>query len=140
MKKASKQVREVARPTPRSLHAMPERRAGASVKPNKFAADIAKDGGLVYQIDGEPGHWMPLPQGRPKKGELIEPSTPRTVRLPDSVWTELNTRAKARGVGAHTLLRELVAAYLSARPRSRSASRSKRIGKVALKGARTHRA
>lgn len=144
MRKASKQARrrEAARPSPRSLRAMPERRADAKAKAkvNKFAAGIAQDGGLAYQVDGKPVRWMPLPQGRPKKGELVEPSTPRTVRLPDSVWTELGTRAKARGVGAHTLLRELVSAYLSNRPRSRLVPRSKRIGTTALKGVRTHRA
>ena len=103
--------REVVRdPSSRSLRSMPERRADANVKPNKFATRIAQDGGLAYQVEGEPSRWIPLPQGRPKKGELTESSTPRSVRLPDSVWTELGVRAKARGVGAHTLLREVVAA------------------------------
>jgi hypothetical protein len=91
---------------------MPERSANAKTKPNKFAAKIAKDGGLSYQVDGEEPRWVPLPQGRPRKGAETEPSKPRSLRLPDSIWERLQEHAKARGVGVHTLLRELVAKYL----------------------------
>jgi hypothetical protein len=108
-KKASSATRY---PSKASLREMPERRANAKTKPNKFAAKIAKEGGLTYQVDGEKPRWVPLPQGRPKKSEATEASKPRSVRLPDSVWDELQAHAKARGVGVHTLLRELVAEYL----------------------------
>jgi hypothetical protein len=99
-------------PSKASLREMPERRVGTKTKPNKFAAKIAKDGGLEFQRDGEPAQWIPLRQGRPKKGAETEPSKPRAVRLPDTIWSELQARAKKRGVGVHTLLRELVAAFL----------------------------
>lgn len=117
MKKAAKGTRQsrasaIKYPSKASLREMPERGAKSKTRKNKFAAQIAKDGGLAYQVDGESPQWMPLPQGRPKKGSETEPSKPRTVRLPDSVWQELQARAEARGVGVHTLLRELVAAYL----------------------------
>jgi macrodomain Ter protein organizer (MatP/YcbG family) len=91
---------------------MPERKARAKTKPNKFAARIAKDGGLSYEVDGKEPRWVPLPQGRPKAGAEVEPSKPRSVRLPDSVWEKLQELAKERGVDVHTLLRALVAAYV----------------------------
>jgi Ribbon-helix-helix protein, copG family len=87
-------------------------KAGAKTKPNKFAARIAKDAGLSYEVDGKEPRWVPLPQGRPKAGTEVEPSKPRSVRLPDSVWAKLQELAKVRSVGVHTLLRELVAAYV----------------------------
>jgi len=117
MKKAAKKVARrrasaIQYPSKASLREMPERSARAKTATNKFAAQIAKDGGLSYQVDGKAPRWIPLPQGRPKNGAEAEPSKPRTVRLPDSVWEELRARAETRGVGVHTLLRELVAAYL----------------------------
>jgi hypothetical protein len=114
MKNARKSRGRVAvkYPSKASLREMPERHANTKTKPNKFAAKIAKQGGLTYQVDGEKPRWVPLPQGRPKKSTATEPSKPRSVRLPDSVWDELQARAQRRGVGVHTLLRELVAEFL----------------------------
>lgn len=111
-KRTSKRASPVKVPSKASLREMPERRGGVKAKRNKFAARIAKEGGLTYQVDGEEPRWIPLPKGRPKKGVEVEHSTPRSVRLPDSVWERLQAHAKDRGVGVHTLLRELVAAYL----------------------------
>jgi hypothetical protein len=91
---------------------MPERRADVKTKPNKFFKQIEKDGGLLFEMEGKPKKWIPLPQGRPRKGTVTEASKPRAIRLPDSVWSELQLRAKKRGVGVHTLLREVVAAFL----------------------------
>jgi hypothetical protein len=96
------------------------------LKPNKFYKQIEKDGGLLLEPDGQASKWIPLPQGRPRKGELTEPSTPRSVRLPDSVWSELQARAKERGVGVHTLLRELVAQFMGKVTKTR-----KRVRKAA---------
>jgi hypothetical protein len=109
-------------PSKASLREMPERRADTETKPNKFAAKIAKAGGLTYEPDGEEPRWVPLPQGRPKKTDVTEPSKPRSVRLPDSVWAELQKRARERGIGVHTLLRELVAHFMggAAKPRKRA--------------------
>lgn len=113
-KRATKRASPVQEPSRASLREMPERRAGSKkARPNKFAAKIAKAGGLTYQVDGEEPRWIPLPKGRPKKGVEVENSTPRSVRLPDSVWERLQELAKERGVGVHTLLRKLVAAYLA---------------------------
>lgn len=116
MKKAAKAARPRASaikyPSKAALREMPERKASAKTRPNKFAAQIAKDGGLTYAVDGKEPRWVPLPQGRPKRGAETEASKPRSVRLPDSVWEELQARAAAQGVGVHTLLRELVAEYL----------------------------
>jgi hypothetical protein len=99
-------------PSKASLREMPERRADVKTKTNKFAAKIAKAGGIALELDGAGAKWIPLPQGRPKKGTVTEASKPRAIRLPDSVWSELQSRAKKRGVGVHTLLREVVAAFL----------------------------
>jgi len=93
---------------------VPELNAKAKLKPNRFAAKIARDGGYWVKAEGKEPRWVPYKaDGRPKKGEASAPSKVRSVRLPDSVWEELQLRAKRRGVGVHTLLRELVAAYLS---------------------------
>ena len=91
-----------------------ELKPDAKLKPNRFAAQIAKAGGYWVKADGKEPRWVPHNrEGRPKKGERSEPSKPRSVRLPDSVWEELQARAKQRGVAVHTLLRELVAASLT---------------------------
>lgn len=93
---------------------VPELNANAKLKPNRFAAKIAREGGYWVKTDGKEPRWVPYKRdGRPKKGELSEPSKVRSVRLPDSVWQELQARARQRGVGVHTLLRELVAKYLT---------------------------
>lgn len=124
MKNARKKTSRGAleKPSKASLREMPERRLGAKTTPNKFAAKIAKAGGLTYEVDGEKPRWVPLPHGRPKKSDASEPSKPRSVRLPDSVWAELQERAKERGIGVHTLLRDLVAQFMgraAAKPRKR---------------------
>ncbi len=113
MKSARKKVRGAIKyPSKASLREMPERRADAKTKPNKFFKTIAKDGGLLFETEGKPTKWIPLAQGRPRKGTDTEASKPRAVRLPDSIWNQLQARAKRRGVGVHTLLRELVAEFL----------------------------
>jgi hypothetical protein len=113
MKSARKKARGAIKyPSKASLREMPERRVDAKTKPNKFFKQIEKDGGLLFEMEGQPAKWIPLPQGRPRKTDKTEPSKPRSVRLPDSVWDELQARAKKRGVGVHTLLRELVAEFL----------------------------
>jgi hypothetical protein len=119
MKKSAKKKRTkaltVEHPTgkvPRSR--VPELKPDAELKPNRFAAKIARDGGYWMKADGAEPRWVPYKgDGRPKKSEPSEPSKVRSVRLPDSVWQELQARAKRRGMGVHTLLRELVAKYLT---------------------------
>ena len=116
MKKASrKAVRSRVRyPSKASLREMPELAPDAKLRPNPYAAKIRAAGGYTINIDGEKPRWVPLPAGRPKKDTPSEASTPRSVRLPDSVWAQLQERAKAEGVAVHTLLRGLVADYLAA--------------------------
>ncbi len=99
-------------PSKASLREMPERARDAKLKPNKYAKKIREAGGGWFHVEGQPPKWIPSTQGRPRKGEPSETTKPRSVRLPDSVWEELQRRADARGVGVHTLLRELVAEYL----------------------------
>ena len=117
MKNAGKKTtRQIKEPSKAALSEMPERRADAKTRPNKFAAQISKAGGLTYVVDGQKPQWVPLPQGRPKKSQASEPSKPRSVRLPDSIWEGLQERAKERGIGVHTLLRELVAQFMKRVP------------------------
>jgi hypothetical protein len=54
-------------------------------------------------------------RGRPAAGNEIGPTTPRSLRLPDAVWDELEAEAKARSTTVHALLRELITLYLERR-------------------------
>ena len=71
MKEARKTTSRAAAKSPSkaSLREMPERSAHAKTKPNKFAAEITKAGGLTYQVDGEQPYWVSLPRGTRAESE-----------------------------------------------------------------------
>jgi hypothetical protein len=56
-------------------------------------------------------------RGRPRKGTKAEGSSARSLRLPDSAWSELTREARARKLTLHKLLRLIVAQHLSASTR-----------------------
>jgi hypothetical protein len=50
-----------------------------------------------------------LRRGRPKKGQVAEGTSTRSLRLPDRAWEELDRIAKERGITTHALVREALA-------------------------------
>ena len=73
----------------------------ARVRKNPYAARIAKEG-IVIQVG----------RGRPRKLLEVGGTRPRSVRFPDVVWEQIESRAKAKGVTVHAALREAVLAWL----------------------------
>lgn len=68
---------------------------------NPYAARIAAEG-LVIQVG----------RGRPKKLLEVGKTHPRSVRFPDTIWMEVETRAKEKGITVHAALREAILAWL----------------------------
>ena len=105
MKKARKRSRARAkseRPSVSSLREIPEVDfSRVHVRPNSYAARIAKSG-IVLQIG----------RGRPRRLLEVGRTTPRSVRFPDRVWAELERRAGARGMTLHAALRQAILAWL----------------------------
>ena len=96
MKKAHRRAHR--EPSRRSLREMPEVDFGkARVKRNPYARRIAEEG-LVVQVG----------RGRPKRVLEAGGTTPRSVRFPETVWTLLERRAKAKGLTLHAALREAI--------------------------------
>ena len=54
-------------------------------------------------------------RGRPIAGNEVGRTTPRSLRLPDVVWAELEAEARARSTTVHALLRELITLYVEKR-------------------------
>ncbi len=101
MKKAS--TRKTHRdPSRASLREIPEVDfSQARVRKNPYAARIATQG-LEIQVG----------RGRPKKLFEVGGTQPRSVRFPKAVWTELEKRAKRRGLSLHAALREAIIEWL----------------------------
>jgi Ribbon-helix-helix protein, copG family len=99
-KRKSKRTEE---PTAASLEAMPEfnfERAKQFGRGPK-ALEAALKAGRMHRRRGHPG----------KDAERI-PTSPRSLRLPDASWEELERRAEKQGTTVHALLRELVIEWL----------------------------
>jgi len=102
-KERSKAARE---PTKASLREMPEVDfAHAKVRRNPYAARIAAKGISIH-----------VGRGRPKKGSETGPTVPRSIRFPETVWNQLERRARAEGMPLHAALRAAVIAWLNERP------------------------
>ena len=87
-------------PSRNSLRAIPQVDfSRARERGNPYAARIAKEG-IVMQVG----------RGRPKKLLEVGGTRPRSVRFPDAVWRQIESRAKARGVTVHAALYEVVLA------------------------------
>jgi hypothetical protein len=85
-------------PSRSSLKAMPEADfEHSSIRRNPYPARI-EAGGVMLQVG----------RGRPRRADEVGPTTTRSVRLPPSVWTELEKRARAEGVAVHALIRRAI--------------------------------
>ena len=100
MKKVTK--RKQLEPSRDSLREIPEVDfSKVRVRGNPYAARIAKEG-IVIQVG----------RGRPRKLLEVGGTRPRSVRFPDTVWRQIESRARAKGVSVHAALREAVLAWL----------------------------
>ena len=103
MKKASdKKKRQATEPSRASLRDIPEIDFSKAVVLGRGAAGLRKVQALLKTR-----------QGRPKNGTRPDGSSPRSIRFSDSMWRELERRAKRRGVPLHALLREVIAQWLT---------------------------
>jgi len=146
MRKTTSKLRE---PSAASLRDLPEIDvAGRRVRRNPYANRIAREGIQLRHDEPSPESLAELPEanfsvatrlrrnpypsraaeatnrlqygrGRPVAGNEIGPTTPRSLRLPNVVWKELEAEARARSTTVHALLRELVTLYLEKRARNR---------------------
>lgn len=101
MKKASSKKR-VTEPSRASLREIPEIDFSRVVVLGRGAVGLRRARALLK-----------TQQGRPKKGVHPEGSSPRSIRFSDAVWRDLERRAKRRGITLHTLLREVIAEWLT---------------------------
>ncbi len=100
MKKAK--TRNAREPSARSLREMPEIDfTKVKVRPNPYAARIAKEG-IVVQVG----------RGRPRKLLEVGTTQPRSVRFPALVWKQIEKRARAKRMTVHAALREAILAWL----------------------------
>jgi hypothetical protein len=98
MKKASNKKTSHREPSKASLKEIPEVDfTRARVRPNPYAARIARDG-ITVQVG----------KGRPKKVEEVGGTSPRSVRFPDEVWKLIEVRAKKEGLTLHAALRKAI--------------------------------
>ncbi len=96
--------RKQREPSKASLREIPEVDfSTVRVRRNPYAARIAEEG-IVVQVG----------RGRPKRFLEVGGTHPRSVRFPDAVWKQIETRAKAKGVSVHAALREAIIAWLEA--------------------------
>ena len=51
-------------------------------------------------------------RGRPRAGAETGPTVLKSVRLPPTIWKELEERARAEGVAVHALVRKAILALL----------------------------
>lgn len=119
-----------AEPSAKSLREIPEHdfsKAARSERGHHYKK-IAADGGYWAGPEGNL-RWYPVGKGgRPKKDSGVEPSSPHSIRLPDSLWTQLGKVAKKLGVKRHALLRKII---LDALAEDGPAAKRKRARKVA---------
>lgn len=144
MKKTTSRPRE---PSASTLRDLPEIDfARSRVRRNPYATRIAREGIQLGHDEPSPESLAELPEasfsvatrlrrnpyagraaesasklqygrGRPIAGNEVGPTTPRSLRLPEAVWTRLEAEAKTRSTTVHALLRELITLYLEKRAR-----------------------
>src|SRR5207248_3239434 len=83
-------------PSAKSLEEMPEADfSRIRVSRNKYAVKaVATASRIQYG------------KGRPRKGSEVGPTPARSIRLPETVWKDLENEAHARATTVHALLRE----------------------------------
>ena len=96
-----KKIRKQREPSRASLREMPEvDLKDGRWRPNPYAARIAAEDVIL------PG------RGRPKKGEEVGPTTPKSVRFPAQVWERLEKSSRAKGLSPHAALRTAIIEWI----------------------------
>jgi hypothetical protein len=89
-------------PSAASLKAVPEADfARVKVRRNNYAGRIKADGLTLH-----------VGRGRPRAGAETGPTVLKSVRLPPTIWKELEERARVEGVAVHALVRKAILALL----------------------------
>lgn len=89
-------------PSAASLKAVPEADfARVKIRRNNYAERIKADGLTLH-----------VGRGRPRAGAETGPTVLKSVRLPPTIWKELEERARAEGVAVHALVRRAILALL----------------------------
>ena len=89
-------------PSAASLKAIPEADfARVKVRRSNYAQRIKADGLTLH-----------VGRGRPRAGAETGPTVLKSVRLPPTIWKELEKRARAEGVAVHALVRKAILALL----------------------------
>lgn len=96
-------------PAPSSLRDMPEIDSTTKGSRNPYAQRI-RAGGIELQVG----------RGRPPHGHATGPTHVKSIRLPPSVWRQLERRARAHGMTLHALLRMALLEWLDQDDRSSS--------------------
>ncbi len=121
------------RPSAESRREMPEHDFSKAAKRERgyHYKKIAADGGYWAGPEGSL-RWYPVGKGgRPKKDSGVEPSSPHSIRLPDSLWKRLDKEAKKVGVTRHALLRKIIVDVLAKADSADKPAPRKRARKVA---------
>jgi hypothetical protein len=95
-----RQASKQREPSKASLREIPEVDF-STARRSPYAARIAKEG-IVVQVG----------RGRPKKVLEVGCTSPRSVRFPDTVWKQIEARAKAQGMTVHAALRQAILSWL----------------------------
>lgn len=69
---------------------------------NPYLERIEKAGGVVLRVG----------RGRPRKGQEVGPTVPKSVRLPAGVWRRLDAQAAREGLTRHAAMRQAVLIWL----------------------------
>jgi hypothetical protein len=86
----------------------------ARLRPNKYATRVGKAASKIQ-----------YGKGRPRIGNEIGLTPPRSLRLPEPIWQALEAEARERMTTVHALLRELVVTHVSGLQESAKMRRGK---------------
>jgi hypothetical protein len=116
--------RRATGPTKVSLREIPEVDfATAKIRPNPYAARIAREG-IEIQVG----------RGRPRKLREVGETEPRSVRFPRAVWKALEKAARKEGMTLHAALRGAILDWLNGELRhssgpAKAAGRAQRLAR-----------
>ncbi len=103
-------------PSAASLRAVPEPDlVSTRARANPYARRLAL-GGITLQSH----------RGRPRKGDEVGGTSPRSIRLPSVAWDALEREARRGRVTVHAVIRTAITDYLSRLPPSRAAEPRRR--------------
>ena len=95
-----RKARKQREPSKASLREIPEVDF-STARRSPYAARIAKEG-IVVQVG----------RGRPKRILEVGGTSPRSVRFPDTVWKQIEARARAERMTIHAALRQAILFWL----------------------------